>query len=173
MFPFMAYANECVCGGELKHSLLSRSLSQEPVGTYRCMPSSLLPFQLLLIQGTPSLVHATWALSPEELAYASRASPGLWVDCLLKMHAKETLPSAGIWSTATGCRGSSIRTDYVVFVCHFCLMVNKIYFWLRILASWPVGEYWLTSFTSHVEKTCALGNQLELSLILMFSSQWN
>lgn len=131
MFPFMAYSNEW---GGLKHSLLSRSLSQEPVGTYRCMSSSLLPFQLLLIQGTPSLAHATWALSPEDLAYASRASPGLWVYCLLKMHAKETLPSAGIWSRATGCRGSSIRTDYVVFVCHFRLMANKIYFWLRILA---------------------------------------
>lgn len=73
--------------------------------------------------------------SPEDLAYASRASPGLWVDCLLEMHVKETLPSAGIWSRATGCRGSSIRTDYVVLVCHFRLMANKIYFWLRILAS--------------------------------------
>lgn len=133
VFPCLWHTQ--MSGEEVRHSLLSRSLSREPVGTHRCMLSSLLPFQLLLIQGTPSLAHATWALSPEDLAYASRASPGLWIDCLLKMHAKETLPSAGIWSKVMGCRGSSIRTDYVVLVCHFRLMANKIYFWLRIPAS--------------------------------------
>ena len=55
--------------------------------------------EILVEDGKAVGIKTTWHMTPElsheYLADASRASPGLWVGCLLERHGKETFPCAG------------------------------------------------------------------------------